>query len=87
MVPSKLKRHLTTKRLDESLKTRPYFEPLLNSNKKVAFNIIKRVTISDKVLEELFKVAELIAKHINSHVIGEKLIGPTYLAVVKNLKI
>jgi len=45
----------------------------------------KRVTISDKALEASFKVAELIAKNINSHVIGETLIGSTCLSTVETM--
>ncbi|VVC27884.1 Hypothetical protein CINCED_3A000352 [Cinara cedri] len=47
--------------------------------------MIKRVTISDKALEASFKVAELISKNMNSHVIGEKLIGPACLAMVETM--
>jgi len=85
MVPSKLKRHLTTKHPSESLKTRLYFERLLNSNKKAASSMEKRVIMSDKALEASFKVAELIAKNMNSHVIGEKLIGPACIAIVQTM--
>jgi hypothetical protein len=85
MIPSKLKRHLTTKHPGESLKTRLYFERLLNSNKRAASNMIKRVTISDKALEASFKVAELIAKNMNSHVIGEKLIESACLVMVETM--
>jgi len=84
MVPSKLKRHLT-KHPDESFKARLYFERLLNSNKRAASSMVKRVTISNKALEVSFKVAELIAKNMNSHVIGKKLIGPACLAMVETM--
>jgi hypothetical protein len=76
IVPSKFKRHLTTKHPGKSLKTRPYFELHLNSNKKAASSMIKSMTISDKSLKISFKVAELITKNMNSYIIGKKLIGP-----------
>lgn len=56
MVSRKLKRHLTTKHLGETLKVYIYFECLLNSNKIAASYIIKRVTISDKALKRLLKL-------------------------------
>jgi len=85
MVPGKLKRHLTTRHPGESLKTRLYFERLLNSNKRAASSMIKRVTISDKALEASFKNAELIVKNMNYHVIGKELIGPACLAMVETM--
>ncbi|XP_029344610.1 zinc finger BED domain-containing protein 5-like isoform X1 [Acyrthosiphon pisum] len=85
MVPNKLKRHLTTIHPSESLKTRLYFERLLNSYKRAASGMVKRVIISDKALEASFKVTELMAKNMISHVIGEKLIGPACLVVVESM--
>jgi len=85
MVRSKMKRHITTKHLGESLKTQLYFERLLNSNKNTASSMKKRVTISDKALEASFIVAELIAKNINSYVIIEKLIGLACLVLIKTM--
>jgi len=47
--------------------------------------MIKRVTISDKALEASIKLAELIARNMNSHIIGEQLVGPACLAIFKTM--
>lgn len=43
------------------------------------------MTTSDKVFESSFKVAELIAKNMNSQVIGEKLRRPACLAIIETI--
>lgn len=74
MVPSKMKRHLTTKHSYLSDKPLDYFKRLLNDNKQQKCSFEKKV-----------KVAELIAKTMKSHTIAESLILPSSCAIVKTM--
>jgi hypothetical protein len=77
MVPSKLKRHLTTK------KSIDYFQRLLANRKDEAAKFTKKVKIGDRALEASFKASQLIAKQMKPHTIGEKLVKPACLEIVR----
>jgi zinc finger BED domain-containing protein 5/7/8/9 len=76
MVPSKLKRHLFTKHSYLVDKNLTYFQHLLNSQNKQSKNMTIIVKISDKSQEASYVVAELVAKTMKPHTIGEQLILP-----------
>ncbi|CAI6368410.1 unnamed protein product [Macrosiphum euphorbiae] len=83
MVPSKLKRNLFTKHshlIDKNIK---YFQRLLNSQNKQSKNMTTIVKISDKSQEASYVVAELVAKTMKPHTIGEQLILPACREIVK----
>ena len=58
MIPSKLKRHLTTKRPSVSQKSVIYFSRILEGEKKTAVRMVKRMTIGcqEVMKEQLFGV-------------------------------
>ena len=85
MVPSKLKRHLTTKHPSVSQKSVMYFSRILEGEKKTAVRMVKRMTIGDTALEASFKVAELIAKKKKPHTLGEEIIGPACKVIVSTI--
>jgi len=60
MVPSKLKRHLTTKHSHLSNTDKTYFSRLLLSNVKQSKQLEKLINISDKTQIASYKVTELI---------------------------
>lgn len=85
MVPSKLKRHLSTKHshlLDKDLQ---YFQRLLKSQAQQSTSLTKTMTISDKCQEASYHVAELIAKKMKPHTIAENLVLPACRQIVKTL--
>jgi hypothetical protein len=47
--------------------------------------MIKKITISDKALGTSFKVAELIVKNMDSHIISEKLTESACLVKVDSM--
>lgn len=83
MMPSKLKRHLSTKHSHLIDKNITYFQCLLKSQTEQSKNITKLVKISDKSQEASYVVAELVAKTIKPPTIGEQLILPTCREIVK----
>lgn len=85
MVPSKLKRHLTTKHPGVAQKGLPYFSRLLERQNMAASKMVKRVTIADTALEASFKVAELIAKKMKPHTTGEEIIIPACNMIVETM--
>lgn len=85
MNPRKLKRHLSTKHEHLAKKSQQYFKNLLSYQKTQSEIFMKKVTISDKVQEASLLVAELIAKNMKPHNIGETLILPACSAIVKTI--
>ncbi|XP_023226698.1 zinc finger BED domain-containing protein 5-like [Centruroides sculpturatus] len=83
MVPSKLKRHLSTKHSSLSSKDVNYFRRLLEQNQKQAAFMTTTVCVSDKVQEASYKVAELIVKAKKPHTIAETLLMPACKEMVK----
>jgi len=83
MVPSKLKRHLFTKHSHLIDKNITYFQHLLNSQNKQSKNMTTIVKISDKSREASYVVAELVAKTMKPHTIGEQLILPACREIIK----
>ncbi|XP_067122763.1 zinc finger BED domain-containing protein 5-like, partial [Centruroides vittatus] len=75
-MPSKLKRHLSTKHSSLLNKDVNYFRRLLEQNRKQAAFMTTTVCVSDKVQEASYKVAELIVKAKKPHTIAETLLMP-----------
>lgn len=74
MVPSKLKRHFSTKHGHLSEKPLQYFTDLIKLQQKQSKSFVKKYTIADRVQEASYLVAEIIAKEMKPHTIGETLI-------------
>lgn len=85
MVPSKMKRHLTTKHSHLSDKPLDYFKRLLNDNKQQRLSFEKKVKVAEKAQEASYLVAELIAKNMKPHTIAESLILPSCCAIVRTM--
>ncbi|XP_067131373.1 zinc finger BED domain-containing protein 5-like [Centruroides vittatus] len=83
MVPSKLKRHLSTKHSPLLNKDVNYFRQLLEQNRKQAAFMTTTVCVSDRVQEASYKVAELIVKAKKPHTIAETLLMPVCKEMVK----
>lgn len=83
MVPSKLKRHLSTKHSSLLSKDVNYFRRLLEQNKKQVTLMTTSVRVSQKVQEASYKVAELIVKAKKPHTIAETLLMPACKEMVK----
>ncbi|XP_025417424.1 zinc finger BED domain-containing protein 5-like [Sipha flava] len=83
MVPSKLKRHFSTKHSHLVDKNASYFQRLLKSETRQSEKMTKIVTISDKTQEASYLVAEFVAKQMKPHTIAEKLILPACREIVK----
>jgi hypothetical protein len=85
MVPSKLKRHFTTKHGHLLNKDKTYFSRLLSSNVKQSKQLEKLTNISDKAQIASYKVAELIVKKMQPHTIAKNLILPACKEIVKSM--
>lgn len=85
MVPSKLKRHFTSKHGHLLNKDKTYFSRLLSSNVKQSKQLEKLTNISDKAQIASYKVAELIVKKMQPHTIAENLILPACKEIVKSM--
>ncbi|XP_057658441.1 protein FAM200B-like [Diorhabda carinulata] len=75
MVPSKLNRH--------AKKDISYFQRLLAQNLKQKKFMMSTVSVSDKALEASYYIAKLIAREKKPHTIGEKLIKPACMEIVR----
>jgi len=82
MVPSKLKRHLSSNLLG---KDKNYFSRLLSSEEKQAKILVRRAIISEKALLASYKVSEIVAKRMQPHTIAENVILPAYKEIVKSM--
>lgn len=83
MVPSKLIRHLNSKHSSCSKKDKQYFQRLLSQNVKQKQFMKSSITVSDKALEASYHVAKLIARQKKPHTIGETLIKPACMEIVR----
>lgn len=83
MVPSKLIRHLNSKHSSCAKKDKQYFQRLLSENVKQKKFMKSSVTVSDKALEASYHVAKLIARQKKPHTIGETLIKPACMEIVR----
>jgi len=72
MVPSKLKRHFSSKHGHLLGKDLEYFRRLLKEQNKQSVNMMKTVKISDKAQEASFAVVDLVAKKKKPHTVAEK---------------
>lgn len=85
MVPSKLKRHLSSKHSHLLGKDKNYFSRLLSSEEKQAKTMVRRATISEKALLASYKVSEIVAKRMQPHTIAEDVILPACKEIVKSM--
>ena len=83
MVPSKMKRHLTTNHPNLQTKNVDYFQRLLESNARQSQLFKKTVTVSEKAELASYEVAEIIALKSKSHVLAESVILPACKRMVK----
>lgn len=85
MVPSKLKRHFSSKHGHMKDKSIEYFERMLSNYKKTGKTFTKSVTVPERALECSFIISAMITKEMTSHDIGEKLVKPACLEMVKRM--
>lgn len=83
MVPNKLIRHLNLKHPSYAKKDKQYFQRLFNQNLKQRQFMTSSVTVSDKALEASYHVTRLIARQKKPHSIGETLIKPACMEIVR----
>lgn len=83
MVPSKLNRHLITNHPSCVKKDIQFFQRRLDQNKKQKQFMKSAVTVSEKALEASYLVAKLIAQQKKPHTIGETLIKPACMEIVR----
>ncbi|GFT72668.1 SCAN domain-containing protein 3, partial [Nephila pilipes] len=83
MVPSKLKRHLYSSHPSCAIKDKQYFKRYLEQNKKQKKFMKSAVTVSEKALEASYHVAKLIARQKKPHTVGETLIKPACMEIVR----
>ena len=80
-VPSRMKRHLTTKHPNLQTKNVDYFQRLLESNARQSQE--KTLTLSEKAQFASYEVAEIVALKSKSHVLAESVILATCKTRVK----
>jgi hypothetical protein len=85
MVPSKLKRHLTTKHSPLEKEDKASFSRLLSSQVKEAKVMNKKTETLEKALVASCKVAEVIARKIQPHTAAETFILPACKEIVKSM--
>ncbi|XP_040187942.1 SCAN domain-containing protein 3-like [Rana temporaria] len=85
MVPSKLKRHLTTNHPSLASKEPEYFIRLKSQHKRQEQVMIKSAKVSEKALEASYLVAEIVAKAKKPHTIAETVILPACTAIVNKM--
>ncbi|GFT41792.1 zinc finger BED domain-containing protein 5 [Nephila pilipes] len=83
MVPSKLKRYLYSSHPSCANKDKKYFKRCLEQNKIQKKFMKSAVTVSEKALEASFHVAKLIARQKKPHTVGETLIKPACMEIVR----
>jgi hypothetical protein len=82
MVPSKLKRHLHTNHSHFCEKPTEYLKRLIADQTRQAERRIIITTVSDRVQEARYAIAEIVAKKIKSHRIVESVILPACCKIV-----
>jgi hypothetical protein len=85
MVPSKLKRHLSSKPGHLLGKDKNYFSQLLSLEEKQTKAMVRRATISEKAQLASYKISEIIAKRMQPHTIAEDVILPACKEIVKSM--
>lgn len=83
MVPSKLNRHLHSNHPSHANEDRQYFKRCLEQNKKQKIFMKSAIMVSEKALEASYHVAKLIARQKKPHTIGETLIKPACMEIVR----
>ncbi|GFT08205.1 protein FAM200B [Nephila pilipes] len=83
MVPSKLKQHLHSSHPSCANKDKQYFKRCLEQNKKQKKFMKSAVTVSEKAFEASYHVAKLIARQKKPHTVGETLIKPACMEIVR----
>ncbi|GFT70760.1 zinc finger BED domain-containing protein 5 [Nephila pilipes] len=83
MVPSKLKRHLYSSHPSCANKDKQYFKRCLEQNKKQKKFMKSAVIVSEKALEASYHIAKLIARQKKPHTVGETLIKPACMEIVR----
>uniref|UniRef100_A0A8C4XEM1 HAT C-terminal dimerisation domain-containing protein n=1 Tax=Erpetoichthys calabaricus TaxID=27687 RepID=A0A8C4XEM1_ERPCA len=83
MAPSKLNRHLNSNHPSYAKKDKQYFQRRLEHNQKQKQFMKSAVTVSEKALEVSYHVAKLIARQKRPHTIGETLIKPACMEIVR----
>lgn len=85
MVPSKLKRHLTTNHPSLADKDPEYFVRMKSQQSRQEQMMIKSAKVSEKALEASYLVAEIVAKTKTPHTIAETVIMPACTAIVNKM--
>ncbi|KOC62786.1 SCAN domain-containing protein 3, partial [Habropoda laboriosa] len=85
MVPSKLLRHLNSNHRSYAKKDKSFFLRQLDQRRKQRQSLLSSVTVSDKALEASYHVARLIARQKKPHTIGETLVKPACIEIVKSM--
>lgn len=85
MVPSKLKRHLTTNHPSLASKDADYFIRLKSQHSRQEQVMMKCAKVSQKALEASYLVAEIVAKAKKPHTIAETVILPACTAIVEKM--
>ncbi|XP_068220474.1 zinc finger BED domain-containing protein 5-like [Palaemon carinicauda] len=85
MVPSKLKRHLTSKHSSLQDKDLVYFQRLLDQQSKQRNVFEKTMTASERAQLASIEVAEIIALKSKSHILAESVILPACKKIVKSM--
>ncbi|XP_051785374.1 zinc finger BED domain-containing protein 5-like [Erpetoichthys calabaricus] len=83
MAPSKVNRHLNSNHPSYAKKDKQYFQRRLEQNQKQKQFMKSAVTVSEKALEASYHVAKLIACQKRPHTIGETLIKPACMEIVR----
>ena len=83
MAPAKLKRHLTTKHPELSVKNELYFKRKLAPNKMKVSMFTKKFKLSDKAQEASYAVSEIVASKMKSRTIAESVILSTFQKIVR----
>lgn len=74
VVPSKLKRHLITKRSHFQITDADYFKRLLDTRKKDVARFVGKVRVSEKAQEASYVAAQMIMMNMKPYIIGERLL-------------
>ena len=85
MVPSKLKRHFTSKHSYLQNKDLVYFQRLLDQQSKQRNVFEKTMTVSERAQLASIEVAEIIALKYKFHTLAESVILPACKKIVKSM--
>lgn len=85
MVPSKLKRHLTTTHPSQADQSRDYFIRLKSQHSRQEQVMIRSTNVSKNAQEASYMVAEIIAKAKKPHTVAETVVMPACIAMVNKM--